>query len=98
LKNIYLSPSDVIGSGRIKVDEVKKTVCPRNCFDTCGLLAYVKDGKLLKIEGDPDHPITIQRAIFAPKALCMLGALTIKTESNTRSCASANAAKAILSG
>ncbi len=58
MKNIYLSPSDVIGSGLIKVDEVRKTVCPRNCFDTCGLLAYVKDGKLLKIEGDPDHPIT----------------------------------------
>jgi len=58
VKNIYLSPSDVIGSGLIKVDEVRKTVCPRNCFDTCGLLAYVKDGKLLKIEGDPDHPIT----------------------------------------
>jgi anaerobic selenocysteine-containing dehydrogenase len=26
------------------------------CHGTCGVLAYVKDGKLVKIEGDPDHP------------------------------------------
>ncbi len=24
----------------------------------CGVLAYVKDGKCVKIEGDPDHPTT----------------------------------------
>lgn len=42
----------------VEVDRVVKTICPRNCFDTCGLVAYVKDGKMLKVEGDPDHPIT----------------------------------------
>lgn len=26
------------------------------CHDNCGLLAYVKDGKLVKIEGDPKNP------------------------------------------
>jgi len=26
------------------------------CHGTCGVLAYVKDGKLVKVEGDPDHP------------------------------------------
>lgn len=26
------------------------------CHDNCGLLAYVKDGKLVKIEGDPQNP------------------------------------------
>jgi anaerobic selenocysteine-containing dehydrogenase len=26
------------------------------CHGGCGVLAYVRDGKLLKIEGDPDHP------------------------------------------
>jgi anaerobic selenocysteine-containing dehydrogenase len=41
-----------------KVDKIVKTICPRNCFDTCSLLAHLKDGKLIKIEGDPDHPIT----------------------------------------
>jgi anaerobic selenocysteine-containing dehydrogenase len=33
------------------------TMCPMNCHPTyCGMLATVQDGKLLKIEGDPDHP------------------------------------------
>jgi len=26
------------------------------CHGTCGVLAHVKDGKLIKVEGDPDHP------------------------------------------
>ncbi len=26
------------------------------CHGTCGILAYVEDGKLVKVEGDPDHP------------------------------------------
>ena len=26
------------------------------CHGGCGVLAYVKDGRLVKIEGDPDHP------------------------------------------
>ncbi len=38
--------------------KVIKTACSHNCYDTCGVLAYVKDGRLLKLEGDPDHPIT----------------------------------------
>lgn len=38
--------------------EVVKTACSHNCYDTCGVLAFVKNGRLLKVEGDPDHPIT----------------------------------------
>lgn len=26
------------------------------CHGGCGVLAHIKDGKLIKIEGDPDHP------------------------------------------
>jgi anaerobic selenocysteine-containing dehydrogenase len=26
------------------------------CHGTCGVLAHIKNGKLIKIEGDPDHP------------------------------------------
>ena len=26
------------------------------CHGTCGVLAHVRNGKLVKIEGDPDHP------------------------------------------
>lgn len=35
-----------------------KTACPLDCWDCCSMVAYVEDGKLLKVEGDPDHPIT----------------------------------------
>ena len=47
-----------IGGKKVIADRVVKTACPHNCYDTCGLLAYVKDEKVIKIEGDPDHPIT----------------------------------------
>lgn len=35
--------------------QVKKSCC-FFCHQNCGVLAYVKDGKVLAIEGDPDHP------------------------------------------
>ncbi|MGI6221634.1 MAG: OCRE domain-containing protein, partial [Coriobacteriales bacterium] len=34
--------------------EVKKSAC-YFCHQNCGVLAYVKDGKCIGIEGDPDH-------------------------------------------
>jgi anaerobic selenocysteine-containing dehydrogenase len=39
--------------------EVKKvrTAC-RNCHGGCGVIAHVKDGKVIKVEGDPDSPIS----------------------------------------
>lgn len=29
---------------------------PPGCHNNCGILMYVKDGKLIKVEGDPEHP------------------------------------------
>ena len=37
---------------------VVKTVCPRDCYDTCSLLITVEDEKIVKVQGDPDHPVT----------------------------------------
>ncbi|CAH2714147.1 Dimethyl sulfoxide reductase DmsA [Neobacillus rhizosphaerae] len=34
------------------------SVCPLDCPDQCGLLLHKKDGKLVKVEGDPQHPVT----------------------------------------
>jgi anaerobic selenocysteine-containing dehydrogenase len=34
-----------------------KTVC-RNCHGGCGVIAHVKSGKVVKVEGDPDSPIS----------------------------------------
>lgn len=33
-------------------------VCPLDCPDQCGLLLHKVDGKIVKVEGDPDHPVT----------------------------------------
>lgn len=41
---------------RIRGAEVVKSVCPY-CAVGCGLNVYVKDGKVLDIEGNPDSPI-----------------------------------------
>ncbi|MBW2004372.1 MAG: molybdopterin-dependent oxidoreductase [Deltaproteobacteria bacterium] len=41
------------------MEEVKKiqTVC-RSCHGACGVIAHVKDGKVVKVEGDPNSPIS----------------------------------------
>jgi anaerobic selenocysteine-containing dehydrogenase len=35
-----------------------RTTCNRDCPDACGIVATVADGRVLKIQGDPDHPVT----------------------------------------
>src|SRR5262245_6357140 len=36
----------------------KKTVCNRDCPDACGLVATVEAGRVTRLRGDPDHPVT----------------------------------------
>jgi anaerobic selenocysteine-containing dehydrogenase len=36
----------------------KRSVCPHDCPDTCGLLVGVEDGRVVSVKGDPDHPFT----------------------------------------
>jgi len=38
--------------------EFKRSVCPHDCPDTCGLLVGVEDGRVLSVQGDPEHPFT----------------------------------------
>ena len=40
------------------LNETRRSVCPYDCPDTCGLLVEVKDGKAVKVSGDPEHPFT----------------------------------------
>ncbi|MCP4366241.1 MAG: molybdopterin-dependent oxidoreductase [Planctomycetes bacterium] len=35
-----------------------KSTCPRDCYDTCSILTTVEDGKVVKLEGNPTHPVT----------------------------------------
>ena len=32
--------------------------CPHDCPDTCSMVFHVQDKKLIKVQGNPDHPMT----------------------------------------
>lgn len=38
--------------------KVFQSACPLNCWDSCGFHVTVDDGKVIKVDGDPNHPIT----------------------------------------
>ncbi|MGE0424419.1 MAG: molybdopterin-dependent oxidoreductase [Reyranellaceae bacterium] len=38
--------------------KIVRTVCAHDCPDMCSLLAHVENGRVVKIEGDPDQPLT----------------------------------------
>jgi len=50
-------------------DEVVKSVCPY-CAVGCGQQVFVKDGKVIQIEGDPDSPVS--RGRLCPKGSASL--------------------------
>jgi len=35
-----------------------RTVCAHDCPDMCSILAHVENGRVVRIEGDPEHPFT----------------------------------------
>lgn len=42
----------------VSKDKITRHVCPRNCYDTCGILAHVKNDKIINVTGDPLHGYT----------------------------------------
>ena len=44
---------------------LRRSVCPFDCPDTCGLLVEVADGQAVAVRGDPDHPHS--RGTLCPK-------------------------------
>ena len=46
-----------------------KCACPLDCFDACGLLAEVAEGRVVRLKGDPDHPLTRGRICVKGKKL-----------------------------
>jgi len=38
--------------------EIRKSVCPLDCPDTCALIVEVQDGRIVKVDGDKDNPVT----------------------------------------
>ena len=35
-----------------------RVVCAHDCPDMCSLIAHVEDGKIVRVQCDPDHPYT----------------------------------------
>lgn len=35
-----------------------RTVCPRDCYDGCGLRVQVRAGRVARVSGDPAHPVS----------------------------------------
>jgi anaerobic selenocysteine-containing dehydrogenase len=38
--------------------EARKTICNRDCPDACAIVAHIEDGRVVRLSGDPDHPVT----------------------------------------
>jgi anaerobic selenocysteine-containing dehydrogenase len=38
--------------------QIRKTICNRDCPDACSIVATVEDGRIDRIRGDREHPIT----------------------------------------
>ena len=45
--------------------EIKKSACPYDCPDCCGLLVYTEGDKVVQVKGDPGHSYT--RGTLCPK-------------------------------
>lgn len=61
---------------RIKGVKSSTTICPY-CAVGCGLLVHTKNGKVINIEGDPNHPIN-------EGALCSKGSSLFQVANNER--------------
>jgi anaerobic selenocysteine-containing dehydrogenase len=55
-----LRPRTVSATGIVYEDgyETFRNACPRNCYDTCGMVTYVKDGVAQFVEGAPESTFT----------------------------------------
>ncbi len=62
--------TEQLGNRAAEADEVVKSVCPY-CAVGCAQNVYVKDGKVVQIEGDPDSPVSRGR-------LCPKGSATLQ--------------------
>jgi anaerobic selenocysteine-containing dehydrogenase len=34
-----------------------RTNCPRDCYDGCGIVVTLAEGKKPRVAGDPEHPV-----------------------------------------
>src|SRR5215204_6427532 len=41
-----------------KMADIIRTVCAHDCPDMCSLLVRMDDGRVIRVQGDPDQPFT----------------------------------------
>ncbi len=51
-------PESASGGVRPAAERIVRGACPHDCPDTCALLVTVRDGRVVDVAGDPDHPTT----------------------------------------
>ena len=39
--------------------EIVRTTCPRDCYDSCGIVVVKRDGIVSQVRGDPNHPVSL---------------------------------------
>src|SRR5829696_4470988 len=39
-------------------DELIRTTCPRDCYDSCGIVVVKRDGAIALVRGDSEHPVS----------------------------------------
>lgn len=49
-----------------------RTACPLDCYDVCGLLARVEAGRVTRLSGDPEHPVSQGVACHKAESLARL--------------------------
>ena len=52
-----LKEASPVNAAAASSTKIVKTCC-RACIGKCGVLAHVKDGRVIKLEGDPEQPMT----------------------------------------
>ena len=55
----------------VEVGEIVRSTCELGCRSGCGVLIHMKNGKPVKVEGDPEHPVN-------KGALCPVGRASLE--------------------
>jgi formate dehydrogenase major subunit len=79
-KAVRSKATDSVVARTATADNVVQSVCPY-CAVGCGQKVYVKDEKVVQIEGDPDSPIS--RGRLCPKGSASLSLVTSPTRVTT---------------
>ncbi|NEP00988.1 MAG: glutamine amidotransferase [Symploca sp. SIO2E9] len=41
-----------------QIKEIVRTTCPRDCYDACGIVVLKRQGEIVRVKGDPEHPVS----------------------------------------